>query len=93
MKTILFSVATFVAGLLCGTTLADKATHNFQEEYEFLKEANSYKYNLLRLYEKKDSLTNELFWKHDLYDKDGSDLMYEHMVITEKIDSMYRSEL
>lgn len=89
-KTIL---CTLVAIVAFGAGYFTNQKVNSQEDYEFIKWANSFKKELTDYQWKALDNAEKIMMKNDLFDEDGSDEMYEYMLYKEKVDSMLDTQL
>lgn len=60
---------------------------------EFLKEANSFKYELIEAQEDALDKASKVIWNNNLVDADGSDDMADYLEAHSKVCDLYSSQL
>lgn len=80
----LVAIASFSAGYF---------THQKVNSYEFIKEANDFKAELIDAYDVALLKADKVMDNNGLWDKDGSDDMADYMEYHAKIDSLYSTQL
>lgn len=93
-KTILICTLASILAFSAGWVTNQKVTETIPvEEYNFLKEANDFKRELLDAQYRALEQGNKVMDNNELWDEDGSDDMMYYMDYMEVVDSLYESQL
>lgn len=86
---VLFAAFASIGALSANNTVVEEDT----ESVLFLKEANSFKAELLDAQEAALEAAHRIISKHDIADIDGSDEFAEYVELTAKVDSLLTTQL
>ena len=89
-KNLLLYIILLGIGYVMGFFIFSEETKT-EKSYEFLQEANSFKGELLNYSLSALEQANILMANHELFDKDGSDLMAEYLENCAIIDSLVQT--
>lgn len=93
-KTVLICTLASILAFSAGWVTSQKVTETIPvEEYNFLKEANDFKRELLDAQYRALEQGNKVMDNNELWDEDGSDDMMMYMDYMEIVDSIYESQL
>lgn len=91
-KNLLLYIILLGIGYVMGFFVVSEETKTPEESYEFLQEANSFKGELLDYSLSALEQAEIIMSNHEIFDKDGSDLMADYLDNCSKIDSLLQTQ-